>query len=192
MPRIITRTIKAPKTAHHTCKNGKRVRALPAAKATAQQERQAFEAHKRREARKARAQRQVTVRSDGVTRCSKCPPKHCCPECARINNARQVAGLIRPKGDPRPHPNNCMPCIPRLNKYMGHRPEPAVKRPSCEIVSIDVTPLGGGWYEGSASLGLETIYAKKFRSRDAAHRYAVDSMVAIREGLRFEQMLLDA
>jgi hypothetical protein len=144
--------------------------------------------YRRQQERQARAIKQLTIRSDGVTRCSKCPPKHCCPDCARINNARQVAGLIRPRGDPRPHPNNCMPCIPRSQSYLGHKPD----RPTTgcsEVVSIDVKPLGGGWYEGSASLGLETIYAAKFRSSDAARRYAVNSMVNIREGLRFEALL---
>jgi hypothetical protein len=181
MARIITTTIKAPKRRTHTCRKARTT-------ATRQQEAQAFEAHKRREARAARSQRAYSYRSDGVMRCSKCPPKHCCAECAIINNARQVAGLIRPKGDPRPHPNNCMPCIPHGEKYLGQRPF-HVKQPSCEIVSIDVKPLGGGWYEGSASLGLTTVYAKKFRSHDAARRYAVDSMIDIREGLRFEQLV---
>lgn len=188
MSRIEIRTIRAPKTAHHSCKNGKRLRALPAAKATAQQERQVFEAHQRREARLARAKRQTTTRSDGVTRCSKCPPKTCCADCARINNARQVAGLIRPKGSPEPHPNNCVPCIPHGNKYVGQRP---VKhsQPSYEIVSIEVKPLGGGWYLGQAYLGTDCIYERKFRSADAARRYAVNSMVDIREGLKMEALL---
>jgi hypothetical protein len=168
---IITRMIKAPK------RRTKQPRPTDE-----------LASYRRRQMMQSRATKQLTVRSDGVTRCSKCPPKHCCPDCARINNARQVAGLIRPRGDPHPHPNNCLPCIPRSQSYVGQRPMKVPNAPS-EIVSIDVKPLGGGWYEGSASLGLETVYAAKFRSSDAARRYAVNSMVSIRDGLRFEALV---
>jgi hypothetical protein len=81
-----------------------------------------------------------------------------------------------------------MPCIPHSDGYLGGRPL-VVKQPAQEIVSIDVKPLGGGWYEGSASLGLETIYVRKFRSAKEARRYAVNSMVDIRDGLRFEALV---
>jgi hypothetical protein len=179
MSQITTRTIRAPK---------KRRKGTVSAKASRQQEQQAFNAYQRREAMRKRAERQFTVRSDGVTRCSKCPPKHCCPECARINNGRQIAGLIRPRGSPEPHSNNCMPCIPREQGYMGNKPDGYHPR-GYEIVSIEVTPLGGGWYLGQAFLGLEAIYERKFRNREAARDYAMRSMVDIREGLRFEQGL---
>jgi hypothetical protein len=145
--------------------------------------------HRRKTQRSENAIKARTHRSDGVTRCSKCPPTSCCPTCAQINNARQIAGLIRPKGSPEPHPNNCMPCIPHTPGYAGQRPLPNTRRPGGEIVSMDIKPLGGGWFLGAASLGLVTVYERKFRSRDKAREYAVNSMVAIKEGLRFEQLI---
>lgn len=172
MAKIETRAIR--------CRNGK-------TKASRAQEAKALDQYRKREARRERAYRQLTVRSDGVTRCSKCPPLRCCPECAKLNNARQQAGLIRPRGDPRPHPNNCL--IPVVHgPHKGGRPLKVANRPS-EIISIDVKPLGGGWYLGMALLGLDVVYERKFRSRDDARRYAVNSMVAIREGLAFEALL---
>jgi hypothetical protein len=54
---------------------------------------------------------------------------------------------------------------------------------------MDVKPLGGGWYLGQAYLGLECVYERKFRSRDDARRYAVNSMVDIKDGLRFEALI---
>lgn len=184
MSKIITRTIRAPKR-----KSGRKPTNAERVMAAQDHEARRLTEWRKREAKRERAAKAVTYRSDGVMRCSKCPPLHCCADCARINNARQVAGLIHPKGDHRPHPNNCMPCIPRSHSYLGAKPViyPA-PRPS-EVISIEVVPLGGGWYEGQALLGLEVIYQRKFRSRDAARRYAVDSMVCIREGLKFEALL---
>jgi hypothetical protein len=130
----------------------------------------------------------LNIRSDGVTRCSKCPPRHCCPDCARINNARQQAGLIRPRGSPEPHPNNCVPCIPAKQGYQGGRPYKVPQR-GCDVLSIEVVPLGGGWYEGQALLGLDIVYRAKHRSPAEARRYAVNSMVCIRQGLDFERTL---
>lgn len=178
MPRTETHLI-------HVTKSGKTQRALPAKRASAAQERKAFDTYQRQQRRAERAHRQFTERSDGVTRCSKCPPRSCCPTCAQINRARQQAGLIRPRGSPEPHPNNCyQPCIPAAHI----KPTQPIKTPvGCStIISIDVTFLGGGWWLGQALLGRDVIYERKFRSRDAARRYAVNSMVDIREGLRFE------
>jgi hypothetical protein len=179
MAKIIRTTIKAPRRAGRKFKLSVR---------DVSNESREFEAHKRREALRSRAQKQLTIRSDGVTRCSKCPPKHCCPDCARINSARQHAGLIRPKGSPEPHPNNCLPCIPRSQHYIGGIPIKIANVPG-PIVSMDVKPLGGGWYLGQAYLGLECVYERKFRSRDDARRYAVNSMVDIKDGLRFEALI---
>lgn len=184
MPRIETRTVKIAKTAHH---RGRKATRNERAQSKAEQEARFFNRFKRLEARKARAQQQITTRSDGVTRCSKCPPRHCCDSCARINKARQQAGLIRPKGSPEPHPNNCMRCIP--DKSIKSRPRTPEATGTFEVLSIDVVPLGGGWYLGQAFLGRECVYERKFRSRDKARQYAVNSMVDIREGLRFEQLL---
>jgi hypothetical protein len=178
MPKITTSTIRAPR----------RRKQWVAGRMSPQHERQEFEAHKRREARLQRAQKQLTIRSDGVTRCSKCPPKTFCDDCGRINKARQQAGLIRPHGSPEPHPNNCMPCIPHAQHYIGGVPIKLKNAPGA-IVSMEVKPLGGGWYEGQAYLGLECIYARKFRSRAKAREYAVNSMVDIKDGLKFEVLL---
>lgn len=176
MPRIETRTIKAPKPATRRSK--------------AAQERKDLADYRKDQKRRERAHKQLTIRSDGVTRCPKCQPLRCCDSCARINKARQQAGLIRPKGSPEPHPNNCMRCIP--DKSIKSRPRTPETTGTFEVLSIDVVPLGGGWYLGQAFLGRECVYERKFRSRDKARQYAVNSMVDIREGLRFEQLLQHA
>ena len=178
---IVTRTIKAPKH------RGRKATANERMAAQREQEQRTFDRWKRAEARKARAEKQLTIRSDGVTRCSKCPPTHCCDSCARINKARQHAGLIRPKGSPEPHPNNILWRLPDK----GIKPIPPLREPkgSYEVISIEVIALGGGWYLGQALLGRKVIYERKYRSRDAARHYAVNSMVDIREGLRFEASL---
>lgn len=184
---VFVKTISKPKPGSvHVCRNGKQLRKLPDREASAAQE---FEAHKRREARKARAVRQSTTRSDGVTRCSKCGPIAFCVDCARINHQRQLAGLIRPKDDPRPHPNNCLPCIPRSDSYVGARPYKVPSAAASEVTSINVQHLGGGWYLGQALLANEPVYERKFRSAAAARAYAIKSLVDIKEGLRFEALL---
>lgn len=185
MAQIVTRTIKAPKRRM----TGRKATGVERSTAAQEQEARRLNEWRKLEARRERAQKALTFRSDGVMRCSKCPPKHCCADCARINNARQQAGLIRPKGDPHPHPNNCMPCIPRSDGYLGHKPDRPTTGSCSQIVSIDVKALGGGWYLGQAYLGVQCIYERKFRSRDAARRYAVNSMVDIKDGLKFERLL---
>jgi hypothetical protein len=170
MPKIITSTIRTTK---------------PRRKPRPTNELAAYQRH---EARKARAERQHTIRSDGVTRCSKCPPLSCCPTCARINNARQIAGLISPRGDPAPHPNNCLPCIPHTPHYQGSKPL-KIDPKHYEVVSLDITPLGAGWFRSAALLGGDEIYVKKVRTRAAAEEFARTSMLCIRQGLAFEREL---
>jgi hypothetical protein len=181
MSKITTHTITTKP--RHT---GRKATRNERAESKHEQEQRTFNRWRRAEARQARAERQYTTRSDGVTRCSKCPPTRCCEDCAAINNARQVAGLIRPRGSPEPHPNNCLPCIPREQRYMGSRPYPP-DRPATQIVNIEIEPLGGGWFRGVALLGMDEIYSKKCRGREAALTYARASMVCIRQGLDYER-----
>jgi hypothetical protein len=182
MSKIIRTTIKAPKR-----RGGRKATRVERITAAQEHEARRLTEWRKREDRRARATKQLTIRSDGVTRCSKCSHGFC-EDCARINKARQQAGLIRPYGSPEPHPNNCMPCIPHAQHYIGGVPIKLANAPG-QIVSIEVKPLGGGWYLGQAYLGLECIYERKFRSRDEARRYAVNSMVDIKDGLKFEALL---
>lgn len=135
--------------------------------------------------------RHETTHFGGVTRCSKCPPKHCCPECARINNARQIAGLIRPPGDERPSPDNIInPTV--VGKYRGpgfHRRYKDVSQP---IVGSFVEKVSRGWRRGVATLNGARIHVgPKVQSQDEAWAYATNSAKLIKLGLQFESELAD-
>jgi hypothetical protein len=174
MPRIETRTIQPRKQRR---------------KRTQREQERDLNQYRRKQARKARQERIQTYRADGITRCSNCPPISFCADCARINNARIYAGLIRPKEDPRPSPNNML--NPWPDRSIKSRPRTPETKGTFKVVSINIEALGGGWYLGQALLAGKPVYGRKFRSRDEARRYAVNSMVDIREGLRFEELLDD-
>lgn len=119
-----------------------------------------------------------------ITRCSKCPPKHCCPTCARINNARQRAGLLRPSGDPRPSPSNTMYVCLQDPHYRGARLVKFDNKPA-PVVTAYIKHLGGGWRKGAAMLNGKDIYVqpKATRSMDEAWDYAGECAKLIKWGL---------
>jgi hypothetical protein len=149
------------------------------------EEQQNLEGYRRRQRKQQRSERQHTYRSDGVTRCSRCPPTSCCNYCAGLNNARQQAGLIRPRGDPTPHPNNRL--IPVVSGTLkGGRPL-RLKHIPYPVIAAYVRPLGGGWRVGVASLdGKEVYVSKPMRSVVEAMTYANERKALIRIGLEYE------
>lgn len=136
-------------------------------------------------------ERHTTTHFGGVTRCSRCPPRHCCEDCARINNARQIAGLIRPPGDPRPSPDNIInPTV--VGKYRGPGYHRRYKDTSQPVVTAFVEKLGRGWRRGVATLNGKRVYVgKPMQSHDAAWEWAGNSAKLIKLGLRFESDLED-
>jgi hypothetical protein len=136
-------------------------------------------------------ERTYTTHCGGVTRCSRCPPKRCCDDCARINNARQMAGLIRPSGDPRPSPDNIIhPTV--VGKYRGPSIQRRYKDLPQPVVTAFVEPLGKGWRRGVATLNGRRIYVgKPMRTIEQAFAYATQCQRLIKMGLEFESELAE-
>jgi hypothetical protein len=134
-------------------------------------------------------ERTYTTHAGGVTRCSACPPKHCCDDCARINNARQIAGLIRPPGDPRPSPDNIIhPTV--VGKYRGPTIQRRFKTAAQPVVTAFVEPISRGWRRGVATLNGKRIHVgPKVQSIDAAWAFATTSARNIKLALAYESEL---
>lgn len=147
--------------------------------------------HRRREEMARRAIAASTVMMDGSTRCTKCPPRHACNSCASLNKARVEAGLIRPKDDPRPHPNNI--CLqPMSGPFRGHVPI-VLKNNRRPVVTAYLENKGGGWRRGLASLDGKVVYEGSWtRDKPTAWAYAIRSANDIKIGLQFEQLSLVA
>jgi hypothetical protein len=73
MAKIIRTTIKAPR------RSGRRPTRVERITAAQEHEANRLTEWRKREARRERSLKQLRIRSDGVTRCSKCPPKHVLP-----------------------------------------------------------------------------------------------------------------
>lgn len=154
-------------------------------------------AYRRRLAREQREYHHYTY-SGGITRCSKCPPQRSraephrfCPDCARINRARQHAGLIRPKGSPEPSADNIINPIV-VGKYKGPTFQRRYNNSPQPVVTAFVEHFRGGWRRGVALLNGKRIYVgDKTQSQDDAWDYASNSARLIKIGLQFESQLAD-
>lgn len=143
---------------------------------------------KRSEERKANASRTRSYRSDGVTRCGKCPPRGYCDECNSLNRGRAQAGLIHPHGDHRPHDNN-IALSPMSGAFRGHRPINVTGK-GCPVVTAYLKNSRGGWRRGAAMLNGQDIYVgPPTRSKDEAWAFAKDGVKCIKIGLAFEDVV---
>lgn len=139
----------------------------------------------RREHRRLRAKamaRAVTVRSDGVTSCSRCTRYGACGQCATINMARLTASLIENHDDRTDHANN-IAVPPMTGKFRGYRPVPCPRR-STPGLCAKIEHAGGGWRRGLAMLNGDVIYrGPATRDKAAAWDFATTRLAVIRMGL---------
>jgi hypothetical protein len=121
-----------------------------------------------------------------ITRCTNCPPTSCCDTCAKINNGRIIAGLIKPIGADIDHANNAM--VPLVEgKYRGARRlmNKGVRTP---VVTAYLKRTKNGWYRGAAMLNHNDIYVgEATRDKAAAWAFAAQGASAIKAGLEYER-----
>lgn len=151
-------------------------------------ERENMDAYRRRLIREEQERRAKVYTSDVPTRCSRCPPTGSCETCAGINMARITTGLLVPKEDPTPHPNNCLLVI-NEGPYRGgftRKPQKPLGK-AAPIVAVRVT-RSHGWFRGHAALNGKDVWVqpKATRNEDEAWAYAGEKADFIRMGLEYD------
>jgi hypothetical protein len=146
--------------------------------------------YRRRLVKEENERRAKIYTSDVPTRCSECPPAGSCETCAGINMARITTGLLKPKEDPTPHPNNCMLVI-NEGPYRGgftRKPQERFGK-AAAIVAVRLKRSGNGWMRGVASLNGKDVWVqpKATRNEDEAWDFATEKAEYIRIGLDYEQ-----
>ena len=135
----------------------------------------------------------------GVTTCTRCPPRatltselRFCDDCKRINKARFEAGLIKPPGDQRDHPNNIInPHV--AGAYRGQSFSKRFAQSGGPCITACIERLGNGWRRGIVTLNGAKLYiGPKTRSQDEAWDYATARAKAAKAGLEFESQVADA
>lgn len=129
-----------------------------------------------------------------IQRCTRCPqhadwraPKRFCDDCARINRARQHAGLIKtPEEKDGPSRGNSM--YPMVNgPYRGARRPARYRNSPRPVVTAYLKRTKNGWYRGAAMLdGVDVYVGEATRSKQEAWDYAGMSAQCIKDGLAFE------
>lgn len=122
--------------------------------------------------------------TENVARCHRCPHGSFCQTCNDTNRSRISLGLLRPKhqGD---HANNILYPIPITRKAkVGTPPALRFGRSSGRLLGGRVKALGGGWYQGIATIDGVPIYeGDKTRIREAAQAFVTESIGEISDAL---------